>query len=81
MAVRDRCPQTLATGRATIAASHIRGCPGLVDKDETARIEIGLALKPLPTPCQDIGSVLLRRMGRLFLRVIRWRRKKRCRVV
>jgi hypothetical protein len=36
-----------------------------------------LALEPRLAPLADIGPVLLGRVGRLFLRVILWRRQKR----
>ncbi|MCZ8164083.1 MAG: hypothetical protein O9246_01705, partial [Brevundimonas sp.] len=39
--------------------------------------EIDLAVEPGPPPLQDVGAVLLVRMGRLFLSVIRRRWKKR----
>jgi hypothetical protein len=47
--------------------------PQTIDEHQAVRFEIGLALEPVPAPFQDVRTVLLRDMRRLFLRVI-WRR-------
>jgi hypothetical protein len=60
-----------------MGAGHVGGGPGFVDEDQPLGIEVRLALEPLPAPLQDVGAVLFHRVGELFLRVIRWRRKKR----
>ena len=56
---------------------HIGLRPGLVDEDQPLGIEIRLAIEPGPAPPQDVGTVLLAGVRRLFLRVMRWRAKNR----
>jgi hypothetical protein len=63
-----------------MGAGHVGFGPGLVDENQTVWIYIGLALEPFPTPLQDIRTILFRCVRRLFLRVMRCRRKKRCNV-
>jgi hypothetical protein len=53
-----------------MAARHVGGSPGLIDEHEALRLEIELPLKPVPTASQDVGTVLFRGMGGLFLRVM-----------
>lgn len=48
---------------------HLGGQAGLVDEDEALGIEIGLGLEPVAPSLQDVGTLLLQRMGRLFLNV------------
>ena len=80
MAVRHADPQALAARGAAVGAGHVGRRPGLVDEDQALGIEIGLALEPGLAPLQDVGAVLLAGVRGLFLRVIRWRAKKRCSV-
>jgi hypothetical protein len=54
---------------AADCSSHVGGKPGLVDEDETVRIEIRLTIEPVPPPLQDVRPILLARMGGLFLNV------------
>jgi hypothetical protein len=61
----------------TLRAGHVGLRPGLVDEDEALRIEVELAIEPGFAPLQDVGTILFRGMGGLFLRVISWRAKKR----
>ena len=53
-----------------MTTGHVRGSPCLVNEDQAFRIEIDLAVKPVLTLPQDVGTVLLDRVGGLFLRVI-----------
>ena len=69
MSVRDAGPEALALRRPAAQPCHVGRCPGLVDEDEASRVEIELAVEPRLAPLQDIGSVLLGRMGGLFLNV------------
>ena len=48
-----------------------------VDKDQPLGSEVDLPVEPTQPSSQDVGAVLLAGMGRLFLRVIPWRAKKR----
>ena len=77
MAVRDESAQALPAPAAAMAAGHVGGGPGFVDEDEPVGIEIELGLEPGPAPLQDVGPILLGRVGGLFLRVMAWRAKKR----
>ena len=70
MAVREAHAQPLAFGAAAMTAGHVRGGPGLVDEDEAFGFEIDLAVEPVLTLLQDVGTVLLNRVAGLFLRVI-----------
>jgi hypothetical protein len=63
-----------------MAAGHVRGRPRLIDEDEALGFEVDLAVEPMLTLPQDVGTVLLDRVAGLFLRVIPWRTKKRCTV-
>ena len=77
MTVGEAHPQALAPGAAAMAAGHVGGGPGLVDKDEALRVQIELAVEPLLALLQDVGAVLLDGMASLFLRVMPRRAKKR----
>ena len=70
MAMRHPDPEPLAPRASTMAARHVGGSPGLVDEHEALRLEIELPIKPVAAASQDVGAVLLRGMGRLFLRVM-----------
>lgn len=48
-----------------------------VDEHQPLGIEVDLAVEPGLPSLQDVGAVLLRGVGGLFLRVIPWRAKKR----
>ena len=60
-----------------MGARHVGLGPRLIDEDQALRIEVGLAVKPGAAPAQDVRTVLLAGVGRLFFRVMRWRWKKR----
>jgi len=64
-------PQPFTPGRATVAAGHLGGGAGLIDKDQPLGIEVGLGVEPGLTTAQDIRAALLGRMPGLFLSVIR----------
>ena len=70
MAMGHSNPQTLAPRAPAVAARHVGGSPGLVDEHEALRRKIELPLEPVPAALQDVGAILLRGMGCLFLRVI-----------
>ena len=67
--MRDAGPTTLAARRSSTQAGHLRGQSGLIDEDQSRRIEIELAIEPVPASLQDIGALLLQRVGGLFLNV------------
>jgi hypothetical protein len=50
--------QTLPDSIASVAACHVRLRPGLVDKDQTPRINLALALLPLRSSARDVWAVL-----------------------
>lgn len=77
VAVGQSDPEPFASGTSAMASRHVGGSPSLVDEHEAVRVEIELALKPVPATSQDVGTILLRGMGGLFLRVMPWRAKKR----
>jgi hypothetical protein len=77
MPVRHAGAQPLAAWRPAIAPRHVRRRPGFVNEDQPFGIEIELAVEPLLAPLQDVGTVLLGRVRRLFLRVIPRRSKNR----
>lgn len=76
--VRYPNPEPFATPAATVSPRHVGRGPGFIDEDQLVRIEIELAIEPGLPLLYDIGAILLRRMGGLFLRVMAWRMKKRC---
>ena len=77
MPVRHAHPQPLATPTAAVASGHVGAGPTLVHEDQPVGIKIDLALEPIPTLLQDIGTVLLGGVRGLFLRVRLCRAKKR----
>ena len=80
MAPWDGCAQPFAFWRASVAARHVGGGPGLVDEDQLLRIEIELAFEPDLATLQDVGALLLGRVRGLFLSVS-WRRSKKRQIV
>ncbi len=77
MPMRDGGTQPLATRRPAVSARHLGRGPSFINEDQAIRVQIGLVLKPLPTLCQDVRALLLCGVASLFLRVMRWRAKKR----
>jgi hypothetical protein len=77
MAVRDCGAQALSSGCPAARTGRVGGSLGLIDEDEAVGIQIELPLEPGLSPSQDVWSVLLGRMRRLFFTVIRCRSKKR----
>jgi hypothetical protein len=59
MAMGDGCSEPFALGRASVAARHVGGGPGLIDEDKLLRIEIELAFEPGLAALQDVGTLLL----------------------
>jgi hypothetical protein len=78
--VRNRGAQPLTTRRTAVRARPAGKDPSFVDEHQFVRVQIGLAVEPALPPAQDIRALLLGGVRGLFLRVIRWRRKKRCNV-
>jgi len=70
MAMGHSDSEPLSPSASAMAARHVGGSPGLIDEHEALRLEIELPLKPVPTASQDVGTVLFRGMGGLFLRVM-----------
>ncbi len=66
MAMRNERPQALAAAASTMAAGHVGGGPGFIDEDKPVGIEVELSREPGAALLQDIGAVLLGRMGGLF---------------
>jgi len=59
-----------------------QACPrarpeGLVDEDDTLRVKLELAVEPRLALAQNVRPVLLAGVRGLFLRVSRWRTRKR----
>lgn len=52
--------------RPATQSRHLRAGAGLVDEDQTGRVEIGLAVEPGFAPLADVGAVLLGRVRGLF---------------
>jgi len=77
VAMRNADPQPFTTPTSAVAARHVGRGPGFVDEDQALGIEVELSLEPAFAPLGDIGTILLRGVGRLFLRVMAWRTKKR----
>src|SRR6516225_2875298 len=77
MPVRDGGPQPLSLRGSSSPADHVGRGPGLVDKDEPLRIKIDLLIEPILAPPQDVRTLLLRRVGGLFLNVRSRRSRKR----
>lgn len=76
MPMRNAGPAALTTACAAAQTSHLGGQAGLIDEDEAARVEFGLALEPVLAPLQDVGTLLLQCMGGLFLNVKPWARSQ-----
>ena len=70
MAVRNRGAQASSSPAASIFARQIGGSAGLVDENESQRIEVGLPGEPLPALPQNVGALLLLGVRGLFLTVI-----------
>src|SRR6478672_13143306 len=73
----DGGTQAAASGCTTVYPGHLGRGPGLIDEHQAFGLEIELPLEPVPTPLQDIRSVLLGSMRRLFLRVTPCRSRNR----
>jgi hypothetical protein len=66
MIVRDEAAQPFPLWTPAAQRRHIRLDPGLVDKDETGRIQAALPRLPPLTPPRDVGAALLKREQRFF---------------
>ncbi len=69
--MRHRINQPLSTDCAPIAPDHVRRGPGLIEKNQLASIQLGLALAPCLTRSGDIRARLFGGMDGLFLCVRR----------
>ena len=74
-------PAALAARCPAVASNHAGVGRRLVQEHETIRIKRGLRLKPSFTRGSYVFSLLLSCVQRPFLRVIRWRAKKRDRLL
>lgn len=52
-------PASLAAWRSAAQPGHLRGCCGLVGKDQPIGIEAWRGIEPDYAPAQDIGGLLL----------------------
>ena len=68
MAAWNLREQPLPLGRTPAKTRHVRLGPGLVDEDQAAYIELFSACFPVFSSLRDIGTVLLSRVDRLFLK-------------
>ena len=59
MPMRDRGATAFAAPGAATQARHLGRGPGLVDEDQPAGVQIGLALEPGPAPRRDVRPILL----------------------
>jgi hypothetical protein len=75
--MRHAGTQAFAARGSAVAPCHAGRGPGFVYEDELVGIKIELSLEPVFTPLQDVGTILLRRVCGLFLRVIPLRSKNR----
>lgn len=66
VAVRGKAAQALAHDAPTAQRRHVGLDPGLVDKDEVARIETTLPRAPASTPAGDVVTPLLEGEQRFF---------------
>jgi hypothetical protein len=69
MAMRHAGTATLAARRSSALPRHLRGQTRLIDEDQLRRIEVDLAVEPVPAALQDVGAVLLQCVRGLFLYV------------
>jgi hypothetical protein len=61
--------RSLAVDRLSVPIpqrGHVGLDPGLVDEDQTPRIEIGLPRSPASPPMRDVGAALLKGEQRFF---------------
>lgn len=70
MAVGNGRPASLATWRSPSQPRHLCGRGGLVDEDQSLGFEVELAVEPGYAAAQDIGTLLLGGVRRLFLNVM-----------
>src|SRR5690606_2836249 len=80
MAVRHARPATLSPAGTTSQAGHLRTGSGLVNEDQPLRIEVDLTVEPGAPSREDVRTLLLRGVRRLFLYVIP-RLAKKCQTV
>ena len=67
--VRDGGSQPLASVCPPTEPGHVGGGPRLVDEDQPFRVELDLSFEPFCPSPQDVISLLLGRVGGLFLNV------------
>ena len=67
MAMRHLGFDALPDRRPAAQGCHVGFGPGLVDEDETGRVDLGAIFEPLRTPARHIGTFLLGGDQRLFL--------------
>ena len=77
MPVRRAHAKAFAAPTTAMGAGHVGLGPCLVDEDEAGGIKVRLRVEPGAPLLQDVGPILLARMGGLFFLVILWRAKNR----
>ena len=77
VAVRHAHAQPLTPWSPAMLTGHLGRCPGLIDEHQALGIEVELSLGRGLAPPYDVGALLLRGVGGLFLRVILWRSRNR----
>jgi hypothetical protein len=77
VAMRHLGDEPASARRPAVKARHVGLGPGLVDEDETRRIDALLMASPAPAMALYVGTILLACDERLFLSVTPMRRKKR----
>lgn len=70
MAVGNGRPASLAARCSPSQPRHLRGRGSLVDEDQRLGVEVKLAVEPSYAAAQDIGTLLLGGVRRLFLNVM-----------
>ena len=65
-AVQREAAQALALRSPAAQRRHVGLDPGLVDENQTSRIETGLPRSPASPPASDVGAPLLKREQRFF---------------
>jgi hypothetical protein len=66
MAVWDLSPERGAPSPPAMGSAHVGLCPGLIDKDETGRIDFRLVPSPPGAAARDVRTILLGREHGFF---------------
>jgi hypothetical protein len=60
VSVRGETAQALAARSPAVEGRHVGLDPGFIDKDQAARVEVGLEGPPALSPAGNIGTGLLK---------------------